>query len=167
MLRAISEWRINDHDCGRLASRQHIIANRDFVSDQGFSDALVNTFVPATNQNELLARGEFRCQRLVESSSLRRKQDDSSPLGKVLAAAGSGQRFNCCKDRFGFEHHAIAAAKRPIVDHVMLVRCPGPQIMGLDRYQFRRSRPTNNSVIKHFAKKARKDSDDIDAKHGD
>jgi hypothetical protein len=39
--------------------------------------------------------------------------------------------------------------------------------MGLHRYQVRRSRPTNNSVIKRFAKKVGKDCDDIDAKHLD
>src|SRR5713101_2662545 len=47
----------------------------------------------------------------------------------------------------------------------MLVRGKGAQVARLNTHQTRCTSPTDNSVIKRFAKVVGKDRDDIDAKH--
>ena len=70
--------RIDDYQRGRLASRQNIVANRNFVGHQRFRDALVNAFVTAANQNELFAQWQIRPPAIaLKRATLRRKQDDA------------------------------------------------------------------------------------------
>jgi hypothetical protein len=69
------------------------------------------------------------------------------------------------EDRLGFQNHPVAAAERPIVNDVVLVSGPLPQIVS---YYFNQSGITcspQNSTIDHFAKKLGKDRDDIEAQH--
>src|SRR5438105_13041617 len=47
----------------------------------------------------------------------------------------------------------------------MFVPGPGAQIVRPNIYQTRGTSPTDNSIIKRFAKVIRKDRNDIDAKH--
>ena len=115
----------------------------------------------------MLALGEFRSQRLREWLSLWGQQDNALAGRDAFAPFRSGQRFHCCKDRFRLQHHAVAAAKGPIVYDVVFVGGPRAQIVRPNIYQARRTGPANNPVIESFAKIAGEDRNDINAKHGD
>src|SRR6185369_7939861 len=62
------------------------------------------------------------------------------------------------------QDHAVAAAKWPVVNDVMLVRGPRTQVVRLNFNQPRPARASNNPVIECFAKIIGKYRNDIDAK---
>ena len=81
----------------------------------------------------------------------------------VFFARDSGQRFNGHKDRLGFEYHPVATTKRAIVDYVMLVGGPLPQVVRRYFHETRILRPPQNPTIYATAKELGKDRDDIEA----
>src|SRR5690242_18601963 len=84
---------------------------------------------------------------------------------KVFLSRNSGQRFDAGEDRLGLQYHPVAPAKRPIVDHVMLVGGPLPQVVRCYFDQSRVARAPQNPTIYALAKEFGKDRDDIEAQH--
>src|ERR1051325_4792093 len=84
---------------------------------------------------------------------------------KVFFSRDSGQRFDAGEDRLGLQYHPVATTKRPIVDHVMLVSGPLPQVVRCYFDQSRVARAPQNPTIDRLAQELGKDRDDIEAQH--
>src|SRR5215467_13041009 len=84
---------------------------------------------------------------------------------KVFLSRNSGQRFNTGEDGLGLEYHPVPATKRPIIDDVMLVSGPLPQIVRRYFHQPGITRAPQNPTIYALAKELGKDRDDIEAQH--
>ena len=77
----------------------------------------------------------------VNTLTLRRQQNHARFRRKIFFSADAPVSSSTAgEDRFGLEDHAVAAAKRPIVNDVMLIGGPLPQIVRLDFNQSRSSR---------------------------
>src|SRR5205823_8902592 len=63
--------------------------------------------------------------------------------------------------RLRFQHHALAAAKRPVVDSAVTVFGERPQILNVRMNQCGLARPADNSVLKRACEKLRKNGDEI------
>src|SRR5205085_4502537 len=73
--------------------------------------------------NEVLRLlGKLSRDRLLELTALRREQHYARPCRIRDRRARAYHVFNRGEDRFRLHHHPIAAAKRPVVDHPVLVR---------------------------------------------
>jgi hypothetical protein len=100
---------------------------------------------------------------LRKNLALRRKQNYTCMFGKVFALTGTGQCLDTGKNRFRFQHHSVATAEWPIINDVMLIAGPLPQIVRIYLNQTGFSRTSNNSVIDNITKELGKNRDDIDA----
>src|ERR1041385_9560072 len=84
---------------------------------------------------------------------------------KVFFSRNSGQRFNAGKYRLRLHYHPVAAAKRAIVNDVLLVSRPLPPIVRRHFHQSGVARTPQNPTIYALAKELGKDRDDIEAQH--
>lgn len=73
------------------------------------------------------------------------------------------QGFDGFKQRLRLQHHALAAAKRPIIHGAVTIFRKLPEILNLDVNQPGLARPTDNSVLERSGKKLRKNGDQINA----
>src|SRR5215831_21211453 len=125
-----------------------------------FGHALVNAFVSPADQNQprKFIR-EAPGLGLIEDASLRREQDYA---GALLARLTSGRPlrqygFDGAKDRFGLQHHPLAAAERAVVDHVMFIECERTQIVNGDLDDSLLSRAFDDPEIEGPREEFRKD----------
>src|SRR5688572_864421 len=81
-----------------------------------FDEALVDAFVAPTDEDQAVIRGEFTHKRVVEFFALWREEHDESWLIRQrLDVAESAVQYIDPHD------HALAAAKRRVIDRAMLV----------------------------------------------
>ena len=99
----------DDRRRGDLTAGQHEVPERDLFIDQMLRDALVNSFVPATNQNQIGNRGQPVEMSLIEPSPRGAQQDSVS---RSEGCQRVGERFN-------HHHHARSPAEGSIVDLAM------------------------------------------------
>src|SRR5579864_5980723 len=143
--------RVHHHRRRQLTAAQHVIANRDLLVGQVFRDALIDSFVTATNQQQLTTGAVFPRPRLVELSSLGRQQDHFPALAPL-----GPDRFHRFKDRSGLQQHAFASAEGPVIHGPVPVAGPAPQIVHLDLDQPGFPRPLHHAVLERPPEKLRK-----------
>ncbi len=73
------------------------------------------------------------------------------------------QRFDGFEQRLGLEHHALAAAKRAIVDGAMAVVSERAQVLHADVDEAGFAGPADDAVVERSRKKFREDGNDIKA----
>jgi hypothetical protein len=97
-----------DHDDGGDgAVGEDVVAEREFFGLEVFDDAVVNAFVVAGDEDEVVGGGEILGGGLVEAFASRAGDDE---------AATGGEGFDGCEERFGFEDHAGTAAGGGVID---------------------------------------------------
>src|SRR5205823_11818293 len=86
-----------------------------------FMNAMINSFIMTTNNNQVGARREFASKGLREPATLRGHQDDK--------AAFIPQRFHRGENRLRFHDHSLTAPEWCVIDNVVLVGRPVAQVM--------------------------------------
>src|SRR5215813_7282825 len=130
-----------------------------------FGHALVNAFVSPADQNQprkfIREAAGFG---LIEDATLWREQDHAgAPLTRLIFRRPPGQYgFDGAKDRFGLQHHPLAAPERAVVNHMMFIECERTQIVDDDLDDSLLSRPIDNPEIERPRKKLRKDSQQVE-----
>src|SRR5262247_2059255 len=130
-----------------------------------FSHALVNAFVSPADQNQ--PRKFIREATgfgLIEDATLGREQDYAGALlARLIFRRPTGQYgFNGAKDRFGLQHHTLAAAERAVVNPMMFIECERTQIVDDDLDDSLLSRPLDDPEIERPRKKLRKDGHQVE-----
>ena len=109
---------------GDLAAGQHEIAQANLNQVAGLNDALVQTLVTPTQQDQARAGGPFSHQALIERPAARR-QINARPRPVSDRVQGGGGDI-------GAHNHAAAAAEGRVIDAAMAVAGMGANI---DRLQ--------------------------------
>ena len=73
--------------------------------------AFVNALVPAADEHEVIGPAELLGHRLAEAVPLGGEEHDH--------ALGPAHALDCCREWFGLQHHAGAAAERVVVDRAV------------------------------------------------
>ena len=104
-----------------------IVAHREQLGLEDLDDALVETLVTPTEQNQSWFLGQLGDPCLIEPASLRREHDQAP--GRLGGRPhGLGRRHH----RRGHQDHPRPAAKRPIVDLLVLPLGPVADVPPLD-----------------------------------
>src|SRR5262249_47158620 len=129
--------------------------------------ALVNAFVPTADQyHPRVFIREATGFGLIEHPPLRREQNYARAL-PLFARLLLGQRFrqdgfNGAKDRFGFQHHPVAAAERAIINYVVFIKCKRTQVVNDNLDDPLLPRAFGNPEIERPREKFRKDSQQVE-----
>ncbi len=128
-----------DHDQSRhLATREHVVPDRDLFGREPFDDPLVDPLVPAAKHGQVLFAGEFPHISLVESPTGRRQQQHAAPIRVEGLDRG--------EDRLGLHHHPWPAAEGRVVDRAMTVVGPLAKIMHADIQESLADRPSEETL---------------------
>src|ERR1041385_6985135 len=114
--------------------------------------ALVDTFISAADQQDLIQLRIRPRRRLIELAALRRHQNNLLPR-----RFRRPDRFHRFKERPRFEQHAFTAAKRPVIHGAMPIVRPIAQIVYRDLDQTVFPRALNDAVLERPPEKFRED----------
>src|ERR1700740_1632745 len=89
-----------------------------------FRDSVIDSFVMAANEYQMLFPAEFNGDLLSKASSSWRHQNHMRSLGS--------ERFDGGKDRFRFHNHPRSAPVGRFIGHMMFVASPIPYIQASD-----------------------------------
>lgn len=157
--RYVSRHRI-DNDYGRnFTARYNEIADRNFRRCEMFDDSLIDTLIPAADQDYLLRSRKPKSLRLIESAARGAEYYDFG-LGRFPS------RLDRSENRFGLEDHPFAAAKGPVVHRPMAIRGGIPQIVNSDTNESLFAAAPYYSEIKRPLEEFRENRDDVECKHG-
>ncbi len=117
--------------------------------------ALIDTLIPAADQDDAFPGGELLRHRLVEHASLSRQQHDFRLRPRT--ARPDPELLQALEDRLRLQHHAFAAAEWTIVHRAMPVVRKGTQIVQRDLRQPELPRPPHDAVIERTAEKVGED----------
>src|SRR6185436_3800128 len=101
---------------------------------------------------------KFPGDRLVELPALGRKQNHFLPRGGDQVRP---DRFHGVKNRLRLQNHAFAAAKRTVIDGLVPVRGPGPQIVHPDLNHAGTLGPLDDAMLEGSAKELRENRQDM------
>src|SRR5437762_12499820 len=146
--------RVDDDHRAELTAGEHVVADRDLFVDIALDDALVDALVVATHEHQVRQGGETGRRGLVEHRALRGKKDNV-PVAASYRAYRSRQRLR-------FHHHSRAAAIRCIVDDVMPVAGPRPDVVYRQRHQTRLPRARDDALGEWTLEHLRKEREDVD-----
>src|SRR5262249_9477070 len=124
---------------------------------QMLGHSLVHTFVPAADEQQFRGRPQTVGHRLVEKAALGREQHHFPRLG-----AFRPDRFHRAEHRLGLEHHAFAAAARPIVHRLMAVAGPIAQIVKADVEQPGVFGALHHAEVEGAGKEFRENGEDVE-----
>src|SRR5579863_4353730 len=156
---------VHYHRGSQFTSGEHEVADGNFIGREMLRHALIDSFVASGNQQDSF---EFRkpLRRLLpEQFPGGGKQHDRGPARRssiARASLYSENRFCCLEQRFGFHHHAFAAAKGPVVDCFVPVVRMVAQIVYPRFNQAGLTRAPHDSVIERPGKKAWKNCNDVE-----
>ena len=120
---------IDQRNRGRLAARQHEVAETDLLDRPCLDDTLVNALEAPAQQRDPGPAGKRANRRLIERSPARRQQHQRP------GTAGAGDRR---VEHVGTHHHARPAAKRRIVNGAVFI---AREIADVHRFQPPDARP--------------------------
>jgi hypothetical protein len=141
------------HDkCGQLTTCEDIISDGDFLVHVLLTKALIHTFVPTTDKNQLLMAGKPLRHSLVKLFADGTQEDNSrvSPFFSGCAEAAAQGLW--------FHHHAFATAKGAIIGHGVTIRGIFPNVMYSDLDLPVQEGTTNDPLLEGGDKKLRKNS---------
>src|ERR1051326_2945768 len=121
-----------------------------------FGHALVDTFVPSADDEQLRVTAEPARRRLVEVFPGGRNQYDA-----LVGIAGGPDGLDRFEDRLGLEQHAFTASKPPIVDGPVTIGRPVPQIVNPDLHDTRLLGPRHHAVPKRPLEEVGEDGQDV------
>ena len=110
---------IKQHQRGRLAAGQDVVADADFLHPAGVDHALVDALVAAAQQDHAT------CAARVHA---RQRWVSGRPRGVRQMAASVGDRVQRGVDHIGPHHHAGAAAEGRVVDGAVAIRRMGADV---------------------------------------
>jgi hypothetical protein len=151
-----SRDRVQDHQGGQFAAGQDIVADGQFFVHVMGAKALVHPFVAAANQGQSLLPGQSGGRGLVEPLSPGREEDDprSRPLAvHRLEAGGQGFRLH---------HHALAAAERTVIGHVVAILGVVANVVDRHADLLRAQCPPHHPLVERRDEKFRKNRQDIE-----
>ena len=125
-----------------------------------FDDSLVDPFVAATDQNDLICFREPQRFGLIERPACGAEHDHFNSGGAVLSLPN---RLDRVENRLGFENHSFAAAERPVVDRAMAIRSEIPQVVDSNIDESFFASPANDSEIERALEELGEDRDDIES----
>lgn len=106
---------VGDDDGGKLATRQHVVADRNLAGDEMFAYAVVNALVVAAKYDDILEHGHRVGHRLVEKLAVGRSENH------LVVVAFGLKSCDAAVNRLDLHHHARLAAERIVVDLAVLV----------------------------------------------
>ncbi len=133
-----SNDRIDKDDRSDGTVRQHIIADGNFLVHEVLDNSVIDPFVVAAEDNEMLFGREFASQGLLKAPTLRSHENDRARL----LAEGLDRR----EKRFRLHDHPLSSTEGRVVDHVVTIIRPTPQIMNLQSERARRLRPAHHAL---------------------
>jgi hypothetical protein len=151
-------YRIDYDRSGQLTTAEHEIADGQLIVGKMPGHPLIHSLIAATEQQQIIQTGELTRQRLAETRSLRRKQDDFLPP-TTLRQNG----FHCFEHWLRLEQHPLAAAKRPIINRTMTIVCPVSQIVYMNFQQVAEICARNDSVLERRGEEFGENRDDVEA----
>ena len=117
---------VSHNGSSKLAAGEHIVADAYLASDEMFADAMVDAFVVATQDDEVLFHRQVVCHVLVELFSVGRGEYH------FVVVALSFQSRDAAVYRFTLHHHAGKSAVWIIVHSFPLVGRVVTQIVQMD-----------------------------------
>jgi len=131
-------------------------------------DALVDSLISSAKKNKAVdlripSRG-FLSKKFPRSGHQNNgylRSEHNRLLGPSQVVAEN--RFGRLEQRLRLEHHALAAAKRPIIDAAVAILGEHTQILDMDLDEARFASPPQNAVIQRPGKKFWKNSNQIEA----
>ncbi len=130
---------LDHHQDGRFAAGQDVVADRELAdghpAPRVLHDPLVDPFVPATGEHQVIYSGQLSRHCLGEERPGGRRHDQ---LGRSRGLAGgnrvrgrgqAGYGVDGLAPRLRLHHHAGTAAERRIINGPVHVMSPGAQIM--------------------------------------
>ncbi len=145
---------IGDDQRGQNAARQHKVAYGNLIVDQVVGHALIDAFIVATKQDQVLLQREFARCGIGKPPSLRRHQND-------FRFRRSNRREREV-DGFDFHHHPRATAIGSVIDRAMAVSRPIAQIHRIELRQVFLLCPLEDALIKHATAHFGEDCEDLD-----
>ena len=116
---------VDDDDGSDDSIGEDVVADGDFLVDEGVDDALVDTLVVAAQQDEVRNRGgEALCGGVFKRGATGGEEDDTGMF--------RAQGFDGLEDGFAFEDHALAAAVGGVISGVVFVVGPISEVVGAD-----------------------------------
>ena len=105
---------VGEDDGGDGAVAEDVVADRDFIVDEGFGDPVVDAFVVAAEDDKVAGAGcVILGDALLELPALGGHEDDLRIISAQVADGG--------KDRFRFHHHALATTVGDVVGAAVFV----------------------------------------------
>src|SRR5579883_2127886 len=105
--------RVNDDHRRQRAIRQHVIADGQFIVRQTLADPLIESFITAADQQQMLELRQFAGNALIELPPRRRKQNHARLFVRQI--------FNSFKDRLRLQQHPRPAAERTVIHRLVAV----------------------------------------------
>ncbi len=157
---------VDHHGCGKLASRQNVVADREFAVADEQINTLIDTLVPSAEEDHSLTTGEFMRYSLGERRALCGEQNDS--LSGCIAGLlwSEFQRFKALPDWFRFEHHAFSPAEWTVIHGAVTIMRKGAEIVGVDVDDALFSCSTEDSMVEWAHKEGREDRNDVEDQDG-
>src|ERR1700730_19433870 len=108
--------RVYEHNGGDRAIWQNVITDRNLEIDKMLDHALVDAFVMTADDDEMRFFRQICRYGLIKASSSRRHQNDFRFWRSEILRGR--------EDWFRFHHHPLPAAKRRVVNEVVVVGGP-------------------------------------------
>ena len=148
--------RVEDDERRQFPARQHVVANRQLLGHAP-PDPIVESFVSAAQEHDVLVSAQPPRLRLHEPFALRRRQDH-----RERRAARRLDRVERAEDRIRLQHHPRAAAVRHIVDHAMPIGREVAEVVHLHVERAARNRPPEDARRERLPNHRRENGDDIE-----
>ena len=128
-----------DHDERRdLSAGEHVVPDRHLLRGESLGHPLVDALVPAAEERQVLLAGELANERLIETSTRRRQEQHTSPVGVEGLDRG--------EERLRLHHHPGSAAEGRVVDRAMTVARPLAKIVDADIQEPSSDRPPQETL---------------------
>ena len=150
---------VGHHGCCQFAACQHIITDADFLGDQVLADAVVDTFIMSSKDDDVLAERQLVGHGLVKLLAIRRGEDNL-----VVVALGR-EGADTAVDRLTLHDHPGKTAKGIVIDATVLADSIVAQVMQMDFYESFLLGASQNTLLKKTLDQLRDDGDDINT-HG-
>jgi len=159
--------RINNQHRRKLPAAQYIISDGNFFGGEVFGHPLIHSFVPPAQEHDTIQLCIASCVFLPEKCSCGRQQNDGRFWileGRLLGTAKTPpkQRFDSLEKRLGFEHHPLAAAKRPVINATVPILGEHTQVLYLHLYEASLASSPQDAMTERARKKIWKDCNEVE-----
>ena len=148
---------VDQNGSTQFATGKYIVAYAYLFGNQVFTDALVDAFVMAAEDDDVLFHGELVAQRLVEHLAVGTHVDDLVVVPLALQVA------DAVVDRLYHHDHACSSGKRVVVYLMVLVGAVVSQVVKPDFHNALVDGAFDDGFGEGSLKHFREDGDDVDA----